>query len=169
MLDPYEIRQRVQTRELTRAEALPLLLSWLGQETIEDVTLRVQGRPLVDIVVPGQVVPHTRVGRERGTDRAKRYHSYKQTAEEAAALLIRQQGAEIPQDKDLPWYLFTTHYRYWRRGDADNLHKALADVLEGQLYQNDRQVRAGGYEVLPCDKGEDATEVVAGIIEDYPR
>ena len=169
-IDPHEIRRQVQSKKLSMHEAITVLSSWiLSADRPDSVTLRVIGTPLVDIEIPGYVVPHVRVGRERGTRRALRYHAYKRDAEAVAALALRETGAEIPEDKSLPWYLFTTHHRYYRRGDADNIHKAVADVLEGLLYANDRQVRAGGYEVLPCEKGQDRTTVVAGILTDYPR
>lgn len=164
MAEPYEVRRQVQAGELTVAEALEYLSSWLREDGSQSVTLRVEGSPLVDLLLPGQVVPHVRVGGERGTDRAKRYHSYKRRADADAQALVLEQGLRLPQDTDARWYLFTTFYRYYKRGDADNLHKAVADVLEGTVYPNDRQVRAGGYEVVPCAKGEDRTEVVAGII-----
>lgn len=121
-------------------------------------------RLTIELELPGHVTPFVRVGGERHTPRAKLYHGYKRKAEDDAIALCAEQGIRVPPDAyDMgQWLLMLTFYRRGDMGDGDNLYKAVADVLEGVLYADDRRVKLGAFAVEPVKaKGDERTEVVA--------
>jgi Holliday junction resolvase RusA-like endonuclease len=108
-----------------------------------------------------------RVGRERGTDRALRYHAYKQKAEDDAIALLLEQGVRLTSQQAVgtDWYLLCCFYRKQPLGDWDNLGKSISDVLEGVLWANDRQVKIGLSIVEYVTQAQDErTEVQVGLL-----
>lgn len=128
------------------------------------------GQELAAFILPGAVVPYVRIGQERHTPRAERYHAYKAAAEADATSLLLLAGVRLTPEQiaSRDWYLLCRFYRKRQAGDGDNLYKAIADTLEGVLYQNDRQVKLGAFLVdYVRDAGDERTEVVAGVLG-YP-
>ena len=52
------------------------------------------------------------------------------------------------------------------RSDWDNLGKAISDALNGVIWNDDRQVIDAHVLKLPCDKGQERTEVAVTPIGD---
>lgn len=116
------------------------------------------GSPLVDIFVPGEVVPFVRVGQERFTDRALAYHASKARFGHDAGHICLAMGAYVPPGMFAhgTMYVETTFYRSRKAGDGDNLHKAVLDALQGVLWVDDKQVRSGFYAVVLCSSPKTA-------------
>lgn len=111
----------------------------------------------VNAVIPGPVVPYTRVGRERWTDRARRYLGWRDAfALDLSATVSRPYpvfGEGVPVE------VHVTFARHVRRGDLDNLLKGVLDASEGILFANDRQVTALSARRVQCESGLDLTGV----------
>ena len=94
------------------------------------------GGPYACFVYDGHVVPFVRVGRERRTDRAQRYHASRTAV--AVAMRASRNGSPPLATGGLD---VTIHVlRRQRTGDTDNLAKAIIDSGNGTLWVDDKQV-----------------------------
>lgn len=109
------------------------------------------------IVITGEIVPYTRVGRERWTARAKRYFSSRDGLRSMLAAEAR--GKVDDAWRSGRWSVSATFHRYKRRGDLDNLLKAVLDAFEGVLWDNDVQVDSFTARRVACRRGEDRAEI----------
>lgn len=87
--------------------------------------------------IDGEIVPYTRVGRERWTDRATRYLG---SRDRIAAEIRAQAGHVTDADRAGPWSVVLVFRRHVLRGDLDNLAKAVLDAAEGILWDDDSTV-----------------------------
>lgn len=120
---------------------------------------------IINVSIAGEIVPYVRVGRERWTDRARRYLS---SRDWLRGELARAFGAS-DEDRAAYWSVILDIHRYKARGDTDNLLKAVLDAAEGVLWDNDGQV----YDVLarrwPCAKGGDRLDLSAYTVPERVR
>jgi len=112
--------------------------------------------------IPGEIVPYTRVGRERWTDRARRYFASRDRLRDEIALAAKPTDAERAGE----WELHLTFWRWRRAGDTDNLLKACLDSAEGVLFDNDRTVRYVEARRVRCERGCDAVAVEATAVSE---
>jgi len=82
----------------------------------------------------GYIVPYTRVGRERWTERARRYFASRDNLRYIISLQNAQNGSQWLTE---PFEVKLYFYRKSKKGDLDNLVKAVLDAAEGVLYPND--------------------------------
>lgn len=91
---------------------------------------------IVSGVIQGRVVPHVRVGRERFTERAKRYRSDQDRIEWLVRLAFSKAGV---RSAGRPWRLEVRAYFAPAKktgeipltcGDIDNIAKSVADALQ---------------------------------------
>lgn len=108
-------------------------------------------------VIPGEIVPYTRVGRERWTRRARRYFASRDRLRDEIALATSVLDGERAGE----WRLRMTFWRWRAAGDLTNLLKAIEDAAEGVLYDNDRQVSYVEARRVRCERGCDAVAVEA--------
>ncbi|MCE7937131.1 MAG: RusA family crossover junction endodeoxyribonuclease [Chloroflexi bacterium CFX6] len=119
-------------------------------------------RNAITFVIPGEIVPYTRIGRERWTDRARRYLASRDAVRSIAAAAV---GAQIDDEaRSGRWYAGVTFYRFKRRGDVDNLLKAVLDALQGVVWHDDAQVDAIDARRMRCRRGEDRAVVAVAEI-----
>lgn len=107
------------------------------------------------VEVLGEIVPYVRVGRERHTPRAERYHAWKASFEATLADQVTAQART-----GLPWpagaiAVGVDIHRYSQRGDVDNLAKAVLDAANGVLWADDAQIVDLHVRLIPCPRGED--------------
>lgn len=106
--------------------------------------------------IPGEIVPYVRVGRERHTERAKRYHESRNRLRDELAIAIRGQGAA-----DVAPYMVELHFYRWRQtGDIDNLAKGFLDSANGVLWADDRQVSELHVYRYKAAKGDDRVNFI---------
>lgn len=85
--------------------------------------------------IPGEVVPYVRVGQERWTPRALRYHASRNRLRDDLALAVRGQARADGR------LAVTLHFYRWRQaGDIDNLAKSFLDAGNGVLWTDDRVI-----------------------------
>lgn len=115
--------------------------------------------PVVTFSVRGPVVPYVRVGRERWTDRARRYLAWQDAFRWE---LIAQLPTTAPLYAEGDVAVALGFFRGARRCDADNLAKAILDAGNGVLFADDQQVASLVVHVWPVTKGADVTWIVVG-------
>ncbi len=114
-------------------------------------------RSTFTFIIPGEIVPYTRVGRERWTDRARRHPT---SRDAVRAMALAAVGARIDDEaRSGRWHAGMPFYRYKRRGDVDNLLKAVLDALQGVVWNDDAQVDAIEARRLRCRRGQDRAVV----------
>lgn len=84
----------------------------------------------------GYFVPYVRVGRERDTVRAERYRD----SQAALAWSAKAAWGNAAPLSSREVEVFALIVRRSRRGDSDNLMKAILDAIKGIVYNDDRQV-----------------------------
>lgn len=96
--------------------------------------------PAVSLVIRGEIVPYVRVGRERWTDRARRYFASRDAIQlQARAQMALRNREMLPGQTPLRIVTTFERRRLWTC-DADNLFKAISDALNGIVYPDDRWI-----------------------------
>lgn len=86
--------------------------------------------------IPGEIVPYVRVGQERHTVRAKRYHESRNRLRDELALATI--GQSVAGETE---YAVELHFYRWRQsGDIDNLAKSFLDAANRVLWFDDKSV-----------------------------
>lgn len=107
------------------------------------------------LIIHGEIVPYVRVGRERWTDRARRYFASKDAIQIQARSQMAARGYEmLPGQTPFKMTIRFARRKLWTC-DTDNLFKAVADALQGIAYPDDRWMSVIGGSKGGTGGGED--------------
>ena len=111
-------------------------------------------------IVPGPPVPKERPRRGKGGHfyTPQKTLAYEKTVGWAALAARQAQSASWPLHERYSMNV-TIVFADDKGGDFDNVIKSIADGCEGVLWNNDRQIRAGGWAILAPDAARPRVEV----------
>lgn len=103
---------------------------------------------MITFTILGEIVPYTRVGRERWTDRAKRYLGSRDAVRGQLAAQLPAGHRDSEAFASGEWAVSLSVCRCKKRGDLDNILKAVLDAANDVVFRDDAQVRALSAQVM---------------------